>query len=47
LVAVIRPRAVFSKEWLALPGEHPSAAKHLLLQAQVRLATAKEEVPQT
>ena len=29
LVAVIRPRAVFSKEWLALPGEHPSAAKHL------------------
>ena len=46
-VPVIRLRAVFSKEWSALPGGHPSAVKHRSLQVQVRLVTAKEEVPQT
>jgi hypothetical protein len=46
-VAVSRPRAVFSKEWSVLPGGHLSAVKHQSPQAQVRLATAKEEVHQT
>lgn len=45
-VAVTQPRAVSSKEWSVLPGGHLSV-KHQSPQAQVRLATAKEEAHPT